>query len=103
VEFNLNYEDFKELISSKCYFCGEESSNILRKKGYDEYKYNGIDRLDNLIGYTVENCVSCCSWCNEAKNDRNIEFFIEKCLKIIHNLSEKEEKYFNIAKERLNL
>ena len=32
---------------------------------------NGIDRINNNIGYTLENSVSCCSECNFMKNDMN--------------------------------
>ena len=31
-------------------------------------KINGIDRIDNNIGYTNENSVPCCKTCNFAKN-----------------------------------
>jgi hypothetical protein len=30
---------------------------------------NGIDRVDNSIGYIKSNSVTCCSQCNFAKND----------------------------------
>lgn len=35
---------------------------------YDEFKYNGVDRVDNSIGYTDDNCVSCCKICNNSKS-----------------------------------
>ena len=37
--------------------------------------FPGIDRVNNNIGYVLNNCVSCCKFCNSAKLDRTlIEF-----------------------------
>lgn len=40
------------------------------KKDYQDevLKINGIDRIDSNIGYTKENSVSCCKFCNFAKH-----------------------------------
>lgn len=32
------------------------------------FYYNGIDRVDNLKGYTRNNCIPCCSICNQSKH-----------------------------------
>ena len=88
------------LVDGKCVFCGEAGSNTLRKKNYRDYDYNGIDRINNNTGYTKENCVTCCSWCNRAKNNGTLENFISKCKKIASSI-ELDENYFNIAKERI--
>jgi len=69
IPFNLTLEEFTEIVSKPCYFCGSEHSNMLiNKKGYGEFRYSGIDRVDNSIGYLVGNCLSCCSKCNALKN-----------------------------------
>lgn len=34
---------------------------------HSEYVHNGVDRVDNALGYTPDNCVPCCSRCNYAK------------------------------------
>lgn len=100
IDFNLSYTDFASLIKSDCFFCNEKPSNLLKKKGYEDFPYNGIDRIDNNIGYVLDNCVSCCSWCNQAKNDKEFYFFIKKCMSISKNF-EQEEKYYNIAHKRI--
>lgn len=34
---------------------------------WGDYVYNGVDRKDNGIGYSNDNCVPCCMICNWAK------------------------------------
>lgn len=81
-EFSLTKEEFKILTSSKCYYCNQQPQTITKNQntsnGY--YKYNGIDRVDNSKGYSIDNCVSCCKRCNFSK----------------HNLSKTE--FLNIVK-----
>lgn len=83
MEYNLDYDKFLKLIYSNCYYCGECGTNKwkdreLKNLGEKEpffIIYNGIDRVDNSIGYTNENCVPCCRFCNAAKMDRTKEEF----------------------------
>lgn len=59
IAFLLTLEQYVELRNSgKCEFCG----GCLPSWG-------GLDRKDNSMGYTVDNCVPCCFVCNVAKND----------------------------------
>ena len=55
--FYLSKEEFGTLIIQKCYYCGK----------IDKRNFNGIDRVDNKKGYTLQNCVACCNYCNHAK------------------------------------
>lgn len=80
IDFNLNKEDFIKLIKGSCCYCGIESSH-----SFNYYKgrffetpilWNGIDRVDNKKGYSVENCVSCCEICNRSKSDLTTEQFL---------------------------
>ena len=101
IVFDLSYHQFKTLVDSECYFCGDTGGNTLRKRNYNDYSYTGIDRVDNSIGYLPSNCISCCSWCNRAKNNGTFENFIDKCKKITLKGIELDEKYFDIAKNRV--
>lgn len=68
--FELTREEFIELTSSNCHYCNIEPKQEAGKYKFKNfYLYNGIDRIDNLIGYTKNNCVSCCKVCNRAKNN----------------------------------
>lgn len=68
LEFSLSFEKFKELTSSNCHYCNRPP--FQEKKtlgGFGGYVYNGIDRIDNAVGYIDENVVPCCGVCNKAK------------------------------------
>lgn len=67
---DLPFDRFLELIHRPCLYCGKENSNNYKypyKYGTTQYRYNGIDRLDSSLGYTVDNCVPCCGTCNKMK------------------------------------
>lgn len=67
-EFNLSEIEFKALTSGNCFYCGIEPRQIMKNKDANGgFVYNGIDRIDNAVGYTTTNCVSCCKLCNRAK------------------------------------
>jgi hypothetical protein len=68
LSFNLTLEEFAEIISVPCYYCGE-----LQKA------FNGVDRVNNNEGYTLKNCVSCCKMCNQLKRAYSRESFIHRC------------------------
>lgn len=77
-DFELNINEFEKIIHSNCYYCGIEPKQILNKKGMREQLiYNGIDRINNDFGYTINNSVPCCKFCNFAKKGFNINEFKE--------------------------
>lgn len=100
ISFDLSYAQFETLVDSECYFCGDNGGNTLRKRGYDVYSYTGIDRVDNSVGYLPSNCISCCSWCNRAKNNGTLANFVDKCKKITSRI-ELDDNYFDIAEKRI--
>lgn len=73
--FSLTLEQFSEITSKDCAYCGSKGRQVSRSRGYGHYVYNGIDRIDNSKGYQVDNCVTCCKWCNSAKSDRKFSEF----------------------------
>jgi hypothetical protein len=93
IPWELTLEQASEILKMNCYFSGHapsnqyntfknrsakqtlkyEKENVLER---GEILYNGIDRLNSDLGYTVENSVPCCTFCNIAKNDRPAEEFI---------------------------
>jgi len=76
--FAISLEDFKTLTKQNCYYCDIQPKQIYSiKKTNGSYAYNGIDRIDNSIGYILENCVPCCKICNRAKDVMSQEIFLD--------------------------
>ena len=74
--FDLTFEDFCILIKQNCNYCGSPPVQEYKKDGLIENViYNGIDRVDNAIGYNKENCVTACKFCNFAKGKSSLEEF----------------------------
>jgi hypothetical protein len=86
-EFALDKAHFTKLIVSPCSYCG--SLPIQLHRGHkDSLYYNGIDRVDNKLGYTKENCISCCKMCNYAKRDKTLHEFKEWITKVYTKFNE---------------
>lgn len=56
--FEITLEQFLEMVHSPCFYCDKPAAKGGR---------NGVDRVDNAVGYTMSNCVPCCFLCNRAK------------------------------------
>ena len=66
----------RKIFKSDCIYCGAKPSNVQKKrKSNGDFVYNGIDRIDNSIGYVIGNVVPCCKRCNVAKNDMPMQSF----------------------------
>lgn len=94
IYFNLTIEEFDQIATQSCYYCGVEASPIRYRTVVvnGEYAYNGLDRVDNSGGYTTDNVVSCCARCNIAKGTAHKDDFLLHVLKIYkHTLQEIEE------------
>ncbi len=90
--FELTKEKFKEITKMDCYYCGDAPSNVGKSLSItDNYIYNGIDRLDNNVGYVIGNVVPCCKKCNMMKLNYSLEAFKDKIIKIYHKFILKEE------------
>ncbi len=64
--FSIPKELFVEMLQQNCYYC----EKIPQPAGLYFGKrifYNGIDRVDNDIGYELDNIVTCCKTCNIKK------------------------------------
>ena len=76
-EFNISIDFFKVITQQDCEYCGISPNNTCLGTGsFGEYRYNGIDRVDNEIGYLESNVVPCCKDCNIAKRAMTKEQFI---------------------------
>ena len=76
LEFNLSENDFHRLILGNCYYCNRPPADVY-KTHLDSCVFNGIDRVDSTLGYFIDNCVSCCRFCNMAKSDLSVDKFLD--------------------------
>lgn len=60
--FTISFEEYQKIISEPCYYCDG-------KFGKQITTGSGLDRLNNSIGYEINNIRSCCWTCNKIKND----------------------------------
>lgn len=84
LDFSLDKESFKNLVSSNCRYCGVEPFQHLTSV-YNDIAYIGIDRVDNTKGYIEDNVVSCCKHCNIAKRNLSEKQFFEWIGKVFNN------------------
>ena len=78
LSFELTKEQFKEITRQNCKYCGSEpKQSYYQGGGNGEYIYNGVDRIDNSIGYIINNVVPCCKDCNIGKGTKTKEEFLE--------------------------
>lgn len=72
--FDISPEDFLKISSQPCFYCKQESINGC-----------GLDRIDNTVGYTATNIVSCCSECNYMKGSKLQDDFLQLCKNVAFN------------------
>lgn len=74
LDFELTQKDCEPYFNTNCHYCGDEFIGL------------GMDRLDNSIGYKLENIVSCCYKCNIMKHTNSKEEFLQHIKKILNNI-----------------
>lgn len=79
--FALTLDEFESITSKLCAYCGCFS-------GVESYV--GVDRLNNNLGYTKDNCVPCCDKCNRFKYTLSVEEMIDHAKKIVEHQNRKE-------------
>lgn len=90
LSFDISLEWFIIAIHIPCHYCGSADANSALVTLHDEsgkpyripYRYNGIDRMDNSIGYVEDNCLPCCFICNRAKRDMGYFEFEEYLINV---------------------
>ena len=92
-KFLLTFDEFMNLVKKPCYYCGEPprpaSEELLKKRGNTKeptFYYNGIDRIDPKLDYTIDNVVTCCPTCNYMKHTLTQEGFYRQLVKIVNHL-----------------
>jgi len=70
-KFNLSKEEFMRLLNEKsiCKYCGVGGKL-------------GLDRVNNSIGYLLDNVVPCCRTCNTLKKTMSKDKYINICISV---------------------
>lgn len=70
LDFDLTREDVERLMFAPCHYCGHPGRIIsgMKKKWWEMFPHNGIDRKNSSLGYKKNNVVTCCVICNRGKN-----------------------------------
>lgn len=76
IDFNLSFEQFLTFWNKPCHYCGSEIEGV------------GIDRIDNSVGYQINNCVPCCKTCNTMKMIMSVSDFLSHIQKIINHTAQ---------------
>lgn len=82
MELEFSQEELLEIITKVCFYCSLSSSNYCKRK-HSEFRFNGLDRINNSKGYSKENTVPCCKYCNALRMDI---LTVDETLKIIQDL-----------------
>ena len=92
-DFLLSVEDFISIAKQDCYWCGippVDKKEVAQCNG--QFPVNGVDRLDNTLGYIIDNSVACCSVCNYAKGTKSEDEFREWILCVYSHLRDVPER-----------
>ena len=91
LEWSLDEKAFREITREDCHYCGSAPSNIATpKSGNGSFIYNGLDRVDNSVGYLKNNIVACCKVCNFAKSGRDFDEFKNWIMKAANHLAKED-------------
>lgn len=85
-DFSLSLEEFSKLIKQNCSYCGNPPAQEIKrmKSKKTQIIYNGIDRVNSSLGYTIKNCVTCCKKCNRSKSDMPLKEWENHLLKMVN-------------------
>lgn len=85
--FRLSFNQFVNIVNQNCIYCNipPSTKRSNRQKNVQSILVNGIDRINNDLGYILDNCAPCCKKCNTMKTNMPIFEFITHIQKIYEN------------------
>ncbi len=103
LSFDLSEEEFESLVLKNCAYCNAEPfKRRSPRKGETDKNYSGLDRINNLQGYAIENCVPCCINCNVSKSDLDLAAWFQLIKRIYEHFDLKEEGSYEEYRKKLN-
>jgi hypothetical protein len=82
--FDLTEDQFRVITQQDCSYCGASPSQrkLANRLSFGAYVYNGIDRIDNSLGYTLGNVAAACKSCNAAKGTMTRKEFVAWAMRV---------------------
>ena len=78
LSWELTFDQFMTFWNNPCHYCGSAMDTV------------GFDRINNALGYSLANVVSCCTICNRAKRAMLYGSFIQWCNQMGMHRSQQE-------------
>lgn len=97
-QWELTDDQFRVLTQQNCYYCGVEPKHVathgklLATQENGRFVYNGVDRLNNNLGYISSNCVTCCQQCNLSKKDYTLDEFVDWAFRLVEHWKSKADE-----------
>jgi hypothetical protein len=94
LEWAISDDLFESLIFSNCHYCDLPPARVTRRATQyrkDSICYNGIDRVNNTLGYILGNVVTCCKDCNKAKDVMSAEQFVKWAVRVANHAGKRDE------------
>lgn len=93
VEWALTFEMLYSLVTSVCAICGKKPTNKINRQSIKNCvaMYNGIDRIDNSLGYIEGNVRTCCKLCNAMKSNLKERVFKKHLIRIAQRMAERKQ------------
>jgi|JI10StandDraft_1071094.scaffolds.fasta_scaffold263359_2 hypothetical protein len=78
------------MFNCECWYCGLSPKD-------SKYGFNGCDRIDPDLPYTMDNCRPCCTDCNVSKGGLTLRQFISQTARIsMNNSNFKDTRLVNL-------
>ncbi len=93
IEWKLTDDQVLDIVKCDCHYCGQSPSNV--QKGHldgGDFIYNGLDRINSDKDYTIDNVVSCCFICNNAKRTMPLSEFLEWIERVYSHSIQKRQR-----------
>lgn len=91
IVFELSEREVFDLIVQDCTYCGLPPSTDIKLSAHPDFRYTGIDRVDNTRGYEKGNVVPCCETCNTSKRTMSVEEWRAWITRVYHRMKLTEE------------
>lgn len=80
----ITKDKWLSLVTSDCVYCQSPPTNIRRAVAHaQDFRYNGVDRIDSSLGYVSGNVQTACWTCNRMKGNLSHEAFLAHIRKIV--------------------